>query len=85
MTSTTVRVREETRKILRELAEQAGEPMQQILAKAVEVYRLSTFWKEQIWHTKRCGRILMPGKRKSVNGLSGMQRWLTTWGSIEKA
>lgn len=39
MTSTTVRVREETRKILRELAEQAGEPMLQILAKAVEVYR----------------------------------------------
>ena len=39
MTSTTVRISTETRKVLRELAEQLGEPMQSVLSKAVEAYR----------------------------------------------
>lgn len=39
MSGATVRVRQETRSILRELAEQANEPMQDVLAKAVEAYR----------------------------------------------
>ena len=39
MDSTTVRASKETREALRELAEQVGEPMQQVLAKAVEAYR----------------------------------------------
>ena len=39
MPGATVRIKEETRAILRELARQTGEPMQEVLAKAVEVYR----------------------------------------------
>ena len=39
MASTTVRISQETRETLRQLAEQAGEPMHRVLAKAVEVYR----------------------------------------------
>ena len=39
MGSTTVRIREETREALRQLANEVGEPMQEVLAKAVEVYR----------------------------------------------
>jgi predicted transcriptional regulator len=39
MASTTVRISQETREALRELAEQVGEPMHKVLAKAVEAYR----------------------------------------------
>ena len=39
MASTTVRISKETREDLRELAEQVGEPMHTVLAKAVEAYR----------------------------------------------
>lgn len=39
MASTTVRVSQETREALRELAEQIGEPMHKVLAKALEAYR----------------------------------------------
>ena len=39
MTGTTVRIREETRTALRELARETNEPMQDLLAKAVEAYR----------------------------------------------
>ena len=39
MASTTVRIREETREALRQLANEVGEPMQEVLAKAVEAYR----------------------------------------------
>jgi hypothetical protein len=40
---TTVRIKEETRAVLRELAKQAHEPMQETLAKAVETYRRQQF------------------------------------------
>ena len=39
MASTTVRISKETRVALRELAEQVGEPMHKVVAKAVEAYR----------------------------------------------
>lgn len=39
MAGTTVRVTKETREALRELSEQAGESMQEVLARAVEAYR----------------------------------------------
>jgi len=39
MAETTVRVTKETREALRELSEQAGESMQEVLARAVEAYR----------------------------------------------
>ncbi len=39
MASSTVRINQETLKVLRELAEQLGEPMPRILARAVEGYR----------------------------------------------
>ncbi len=39
MTSTTVRIKEETRAVLRELARETGEPIQEVLARAVEAYR----------------------------------------------
>ena len=39
MASTTVRISRETQETLRELAEQAGEPMHKVLSKAVESYR----------------------------------------------
>lgn len=39
MPSTTVRISQETREALRELAEQMGEPMHKVLARAVEAYR----------------------------------------------
>lgn len=39
MAQTTVRVREDTREALRELARATNEPMQEVLAKAVEAYR----------------------------------------------
>jgi hypothetical protein len=39
MSGTTVRVRSETRDLLRELAHETGEPIQDVLAKAVETYR----------------------------------------------
>lgn len=37
--STTLRVSEETRDTVRELARQAGEPASEIVAKAIEAYR----------------------------------------------
>lgn len=46
MVSTTVRVSKETREALRELAEQSGEPMHRVLAKAVEAYRRQRFWEQ---------------------------------------
>lgn len=39
MDSTTVRVSKETRETLRELAQQTGEPMHRVLARAIEGYR----------------------------------------------
>jgi len=39
MARTTVRMTEETRAVLRELARESNETMQQVLAKAVEAYR----------------------------------------------
>ncbi len=39
MPSTLMRVREDTRETLRELASQTGEPIQEVLRKAVESYR----------------------------------------------
>ena len=39
MPTTTVRIREETREILAELAQEMGQPMQEVLAKALESYR----------------------------------------------
>ncbi len=39
MAGTMVRVKEETSGVLRELAREANEPMQEVLAKAVEAYR----------------------------------------------
>ena len=39
MASSTVRIRKETRETLRELAREAGAPMQDVLAAAVELYR----------------------------------------------
>ena len=39
MPSGTVKISEDARSILRELAEQMGEPMQRVLEKAIEQYR----------------------------------------------
>lgn len=39
MARTTVRMTEETRAVLRELAQESNETMQQVLAKAVKAYR----------------------------------------------
>ncbi len=39
MTGTTVRVTTQTREILRELARETNEPMQDVLEKAIEAYR----------------------------------------------
>jgi hypothetical protein len=39
MRGTTVRIKEETHAALRELAAQTQEPMQEVLARAVELYR----------------------------------------------
>ena len=38
MTSKTVRIDQETWEVLKELAEQLGEPMQKILARAIEAH-----------------------------------------------
>jgi hypothetical protein len=42
----TVRIKPETRIVLRELARQANAPMQEILARAVEAYRRQQFLEE---------------------------------------
>ena len=39
MTSKTVRIDQETWEVLKEMAEQLGEPMQKILARAIEAHR----------------------------------------------
>ena len=39
MTTTTVRIKTQTRELLRELASHTGEPHQELLARALEVYR----------------------------------------------
>ena len=44
MASTTVRVTEHTHKVLHELAEATGEPLQQVLEEAVEQYRRGRFF-----------------------------------------
>lgn len=44
MSATTVRISEETREKLRELAHEDHEPMQAVLAKAVEAYCRQRFW-----------------------------------------
>lgn len=41
--STTVRISKEAHQMLRQLSEQCGEPMQQVLAKALEAYRRRLF------------------------------------------
>ena len=46
MNSTTVRVSDETRSTLRELARRTGEPMQTILDRAVAEYRRRCFFAE---------------------------------------
>ncbi len=43
MATTTVRVTEETHAALRDLAMETGEPMQEVVAKAVEAYRRRLF------------------------------------------
>ncbi|MBZ4687924.1 MAG: hypothetical protein PWQ96_702 [Clostridia bacterium] len=43
MGSSTVRISDDTLKILREIANQAGKPMQEILDKAIEEYRRKQF------------------------------------------
>ena len=43
MSSTTVRIKLETREALRRLAEEEAEPMQEVLAHAVEAYRRQRF------------------------------------------
>lgn len=44
MGSTTVRISEQTRATLRELAEKLGEPMHAVLEQAVEAYRRERFF-----------------------------------------
>jgi predicted DNA-binding protein len=44
MASTTVRVTEHTHKVLHELSQATGEPMQQVLEEAVERYRRERFF-----------------------------------------
>ena len=44
--STTVRISEQTHQRLRELAEQAGEPMQAVMDKAIDQYRRQKFLEE---------------------------------------
>jgi hypothetical protein len=44
MASTTVRMTEHTHKLLRELAAATGEPLQQVLEEAVELYRRERFF-----------------------------------------
>ncbi|MBM2811029.1 MAG: hypothetical protein HW416_1788 [Chloroflexi bacterium] len=46
MAGTTVRLSEETRAIVKELAGKTNESMQDVLAKAVESYRREQFWRE---------------------------------------
>ena len=46
MAGTTVRISQETREALRELARQTNESMQDILARAVEAYRRERFLRE---------------------------------------
>lgn len=41
--STTVRISKETHQTLRQLSEQCGEPMHQVLTKALEAYRRRLF------------------------------------------
>ena len=43
MSSTTIRIRKSTRDTLRDLADEAGEPMQAVLEKAVDAYRRRSF------------------------------------------
>jgi hypothetical protein len=43
MNSTTVRITEETREALRQMAREANAPMQEVLARAVEAYRRQCF------------------------------------------
>jgi hypothetical protein len=43
MGSTTVRIKIETREALRQLAQESDEPMQEVLARAVEAYRRQRF------------------------------------------
>ena len=75
MSSSTVRVKEETRRILRELSEQTGEPMQEVLAKAVDAY-----WREWVLElTKAAYARLRAGPEGWQEELeerrSGMPRW----------
>jgi predicted transcriptional regulator len=46
MASTTVRVTKHTHELLRELAEATGQPLQQVLERAVENYRRQQFFAE---------------------------------------
>jgi predicted transcriptional regulator len=46
MASTTVRVSEHTHELLRKLAAATGEPLQQVLERAVEHYRRQQFYAE---------------------------------------
>lgn len=39
MSTTTVRIKEETRDVLAQLAHETNEPMQEVLAQAIELYR----------------------------------------------
>ncbi len=43
MASTTVRIKEETRALLREMSNETNEPMHEILARALEQYRRQLF------------------------------------------
>ena len=44
--SATVRISEQSRRHLRELAAQSGEPMQAVIDKALESYRRQKFWED---------------------------------------
>ncbi len=44
MISTTLRVPEETHRLLKAMAQESGEPMTKVLAKALETYRRQRFW-----------------------------------------
>ena len=46
MASATVRINDETHKVLRDLAERTGTPMQRVLTDAVELYRRQNFLEE---------------------------------------
>lgn len=72
MPSTTVRVSQETRQALRELAEQTGEPIHKVLAKAVEAYRRQHIWRRPMPPMPHCALTLKPGGKSRKSDKPGM-------------